>query len=216
MILPIQLITPPLSERHHPRRAVELVEAVLDGALARSSPCLVVAPAGLATVESEDEAFEQAEAIRVIARRTGVALIFGLDVGPPTPSAGRLFACYGGAPVLWPAVASRGFPPDGAHRLLHLGETLVLPLFASEALDPLAPRRIAQMEGVGAIVVLSHGGATPRWAPALERLEKLAPVVVASHHGGVGTGYASTRLAATWLTVRDVVDATERHEKAAA
>ena len=137
----------------------------------------------------------------MIARRTGTAILFGIDVGPPQPGSGRLFACLGGAPVLWPAVAQRAYPLDAESRVVHIGGAKLLPLFAAEALDPTSARRIVAMGGVDAVVVLSHGGATDRWTTALGRLERIAPVAVASHHGGAGRGYASPRLGVSWLSV---------------
>jgi len=200
--LPVHLLSPPIVARMAlPRSAVEMVGAVLEGALARSAPSLVIAPAGIATVESEAEALEEAERIRVIARRTGTALLFGIDVGPPQPGSGRLFACLGGAPVLWPAIAERAFPKQPEARLVRVGGAKILPLFAAEALDPTSARRIVAMGGVDAVLILSHGGATDRWNTALARLERVTPVAVASHHGGAGRGYASPRLGVTWLSV---------------
>lgn len=200
--LPLHLLSPPITARAGLRRtAVDLVGAVLEGALARSAPSLVCAPAGIANVETEDAALEEAERIRSVARRTGTALVFGIDVGPPQPGSGRLFVCLGGAPALWPAIAQRGFPTLPNSRVVTIGGARVLPLFAAEALDPHSARRIVAMGGVDAVLVLSHGGATDRWATALARIERVAPVAVASHHGGIGRGYASPRLGASWLSV---------------
>ncbi len=199
--LPVQLVSPPLSHRvGASSTALSIIAAALDCALA-PAPGLLVTPAGIASVETEDEALEQAERVRGIARRTGTAMIFGLDVGPPTPGAGRLFACLGGSPVLWPACSERGFPKDGAARIVRLGGSRVLPLFASEALDPAAPRRIGKLGTIDAIVVLSHGGATTRWAAQLARLEAVAPLLVSTHHGGAGRGYASPMLGVSWLSL---------------
>jgi hypothetical protein len=200
--LSVYVLSPPLAERQRRDHAAEVVRRGLDGIAPRDTPCLVIAPAGIASVDTEDEALEQAEAVRTIARRAGVALVFGIDVGPPQPSAGRLFACFGGAPVLWPSPARRTFPVDINQRLLRLSTTSVLPLFAAEALDPAAVRRAAKIEGLGAILVLSHGGATARWRPTLARLEKIAPIVVSAHQGGVGCGYASPSLSLHCLSTR--------------
>ena len=59
--LPVHLLSPPIFARAAlPRTAVDLVGAVLEGALARSGPALVIAPAGIASVENDDEALEEA------------------------------------------------------------------------------------------------------------------------------------------------------------
>jgi hypothetical protein len=199
--LPLYLVSPPMEGQHRPEHAIEAVSAALDGALVREAPCLVVAPAGLACVADDDAALELAEALRTLARKAAVALVFGIDVGPPQPTSGRIFACYGGAPVLWPAYTRRGFPADASRRLLHLGDHALLPLASQEALDASAPRRIAALN-ISTTLVLSHGGATQRWAGPLARLERVAPIAVALHHGGSGRGYASASLRASWLTVR--------------
>ena len=74
-------------------------------------------------------------------------------------------------------------------------------LAAPEALDPTTPRRIRASGGVDTVLVLSHGGATVRWAGMLARLELVAPIVVAAHHGGVGRGYATKALGVRWLSM---------------
>ncbi len=200
---PIHLLTPPLSERTRASadHGVAVVSAVLEGTLARSAPSIVIAPAGLVTFEHEDAALVCAERIRVIARRTSTALVFGLDVGPPAQHASRLFACNGGTALLWPAVSQARFPADAGARVLQLGGMRLLPLFAAEALDPTAPRRIGRLGPIDMIAVLSHGGATKRWVDALARLENLAPLVVATHHGGAGRGYVSPTLQASFRQV---------------
>jgi hypothetical protein len=199
--LPIYVLGPPLAERSLRDHAAEVVRRGLQAIPQSDGPCLVIAPAGITAVDTEDQALEQAEAVRIVARRAGVALLFGVDVGPPHPGAGRLFACFGGAPILWPSVAERGFPDDVKRRVLRIGAVSVLPLFAAEALDVTAARRAAKIEGLSATVVLSHGGATARWRPALSRLEQHAPVIVSAHTGGVGRGYASPGLVTRSLPV---------------
>ena len=201
--IPIHLLTPPLSNRTTAGadHTIAIVSAVLEGSLARSAPSVVVAPAGLVTFDDEDEAMACAERLRAVARRTSTAFIFGLDVGPPRPHASRMFACLGGAAVVWPAISQPRFPADAESRVVQLGGARLLPLFASEALDPAAPRRVAALGSIDAIAVLSHGGATRRWVDALTKLERIAPLVVATHHGGAGRGYVSPLLQASFRQV---------------
>jgi hypothetical protein len=207
--MPIHLLTPPLSERIrvHADRVVALWANALERDSTIGTPGVVIAPAGMMTVDDEDRALACAERIRMIARRTGTAVVFGLDVGPPASHAGRMFACLGGSPAIWPAVSQARFPVDAARRVLQLGAMRLLPLFAAEALDPTAPRRIAKMGGIDLIAVLSHGGATKRWVDALSRLEQLAPLVVSTHAGGIGRGYVSPPLQTRFchLTVAEPV-----------
>lgn len=200
---PIHLLIPPLSERTRTSadHAVSLVAAVIEGSLARNPPSVVLAPAGLATFEDEHQALACAERVRAVARRAHTAIFFGLDVGPPAQHAGRLFACIGGSPVLWPERSQARFPLDPARRIVQLGGARFLPLFAAEALDPAAPRRVEKLGGVDVIAVLSHGGATRRWVDALARLEALAPLVVATHSGGAGRGYVSPTLEVSFRQV---------------
>lgn len=198
--LPIFALCPPLADRQA-RRAVDVIGPALDRIAPQHGPCLVVAPAGVATASSEEEALTQAEQVRLIARRAGVALIFGIDVGPAQPGSAWLFACFGGAPILWPSVGRRLFPADHAQRLLRLGSGVVLPLLAAEALDPMATRLLSKVEKLELLVVLSHGGATARWKGALARLERRSPVVVSAHQGGAGRSYASPSLGVSFYNV---------------
>jgi hypothetical protein len=103
--------------------------------------------------------------------------------------------------VTWPSIAGKGCPVDLASRVLRSAGARVLMLAAAEALDPAAPRRVAAAGPIDAVAVLSHGGATVRWAPALARLERTAPIIVVAHHGGVGRAYASPGLGVRWLSL---------------
>jgi hypothetical protein len=87
--------------------------------------------------------------------------------------------------------------------MLLIGGARVLVLAAPEALDPTTPRRIRASGGVDAVLILSHGGATVRWAGALARLELVAPILVAAHHGGVGRAYATKALGVRWLSLAE-------------
>ncbi len=207
--LPIYAVSPPLPTGGRGPSA-PIVASALAGSLLREAPGLVVAPAGVACVEDEISALEEAEALRTAARTANAALVFGVDVGPPRPSSFRLFACFGGAPVLWPAVAEDGCPGALERRVLRFGRARVLLLATVEALDPAAPRRIERAGGADLIVVLSHGGATARWAPALERLERVAPLLVAAHHRGVGRAYATPSLGVRWLVLGNEAEAVPR------
>jgi hypothetical protein len=192
------------------RPTLSALRAALNGSLAREAPGLVVAPAGTVHVDSESAAIVAADEIRSIARVAGAAVVFGIDVGPPRLGSVRLFACLGGSPALWPVIATRACPADLGTRTISIGGARAIVLSAPEALDPTTPRRIRASGGVDVVLILSHGGATVRWAGALARLELVAPIVVAAHHGGVGRGYATKALSVRWLSMPDTVETQQR------
>jgi hypothetical protein len=206
--VPIYSVSPPMPTLARP--TLTALRAALTGSLARETPGLVVAPAGTIHVDSEAAALAAADEIRGIARTVNAAVVFGIDVGPPRLGSVRLFACLGGAPAMWPVVATRTCPLDLGTRTISIGGARVLVLAAPEALDPTTPRRIRTSGGVDAVLVLSHGGATVRWAGALARLELVTPIVVAAHHGGVGRGYATKTLGVRWLSMPERVEAQQR------
>lgn len=200
--IPIYALCPPLPQGR--AGSADFVKEMLAGSLRRETPGLVIAPAGTVQVEDEDSALEAAEELRGAARAAGAALVFAIDVGPPRPGSVRLFACLGGAPAIWGAATGRGCPADLSTRTLRIGGARLLLLAAPEALDLLAPRRVLAAGGVDAIIILSHGGATMRWAPALARLERSAPILVAAHAGGAGRAYATAKLATRWVAAPSV------------
>jgi hypothetical protein len=192
-------LSPPLSGRRG--ASLDAVHAALAGSLRDAPPGFVLAPAGVSQVEDDDCALEVAESLRAAVSPLGAALAFAIDVGPPRPGSIRLFACQGGTAVTWPAIGGKGCPIDLGGRVLRSGKARVLVLAAAEALDPAAPRRVAAAGALDAVAVLSHGGATVRWAPALARLERVAPIIIAAHHGGAGRAYATPSLGVRWLSL---------------
>jgi len=204
--VPIYALSPPLSGRR--AASADAVRAALGGSLRREAPGVVLAPAGVAQVEDDDEALEVAESLRAAARTAGTALAFAIDVGPPRPGSIRIFACLGGAPVIWPAIGGRACPAELERRALRIGGARLLVLCAAEALDVSTPRRLLSTP-CDAIAVLSHGGATVRWAPALARLERHAPLLVVAHHGGTGHPYATPDLGVRWLSLGEPSTAQE-------
>jgi hypothetical protein len=201
--VPIYALSPPLGERR--AGSATAVRDALLGSLRRESPGIVLAPAGLAQAEDDDLALQIAESLRGAARQAGMALVFGVDVGPPRPGSIRLYSCLGGSPMIWPAFGGRGCPFEEIlrARILRIGCARLLVLTATEALDPSAPRKIHAAGGVDAIAILSHGGATVRWSGALSRLERSAPIVVVAHHGGAGRAYATKGLGVRWLSLKE-------------
>lgn len=169
-------------------------EARLDLAACMSDIVSVIEPGGLLlfpagflrapTVEACDGL---AGAMREVAERTGVSMVFGVDVGSPRLAVGAglpgslVFACSGRHRLLWPGRHCGGSDHDGGpaeDRCIPLQGFEVGVVIGSEVFN--APLRRALVSGrPDVILLLTHLGPTERWSPALSGLSAIAPLVLA-------------------------------------
>jgi hypothetical protein len=162
---------------------VDLVESVL-ASLCDDTPALVVFPAGFFRATSVAQRDGLAASMLDKARDSALALLFGVDVAPEGgwrtfPAAPQCYAylCDGAKRLLWPAPRvlpreAKALPPN---RRVTLGDLRLGVLLESEIFSRGLRESIAAPD---LCVVLSHGGMTERWRPALTALDRQCPVLV--------------------------------------
>ena len=188
---------------------MDLATAMLD-AVADEGPGLVVFPAGFFRAATNAQRDLLAAGMRERAARSRLATLFGVDVAPEGgwkrfPAAPECFAyaCDGARPLLWPSLrvlASKGGALPRGRRINVDGRELGI-LIESELFSPRLRTQIGAPE---LVLVLSHGGMTERWRPALAALDKRAPVLVV---GQVRAAHAQLELLGPRGWRREVVGA---------
>jgi hypothetical protein len=146
---------------------------------------LMAFPAGFLRVSTIALRDQVAERLFALARESGVAALFGVDVQAqagwrafPDPALVFAYACDGGRRLTWPTALVRGSRDDArlpADRTLKLEGIAIGLLLDSELFSP---RLRAQLGRPDLALVLSHGGATVRWRDALGALDRRCPAVV--------------------------------------
>jgi hypothetical protein len=162
------------------------VVSILDGG------GLVVFGAGFVRTGSGEGCDHLAQHMLEVSRRSGLALVFGIDLGMPLetgdwaalcpPAESLAFACEAGQPVLWPAKQVPGGMHAGStaaeRRVVTLAGMRVGLLISGEVFNLALRDELARAQP-DVILVLTHRGPTRRWHQALESLGRIAPTFVA-------------------------------------
>jgi hypothetical protein len=139
-------------------------------------------PAGWVRARSDEERDAWAESLRASSQESGVGIVFGIDVGDDDNWGAErrprslAYAFASGRPRLMPATAARG-PTSFAERAVTIAGCRLVVLVGREIFLAAAAAVVRQGRPDLALV-LAHGGATPKWVPALAALDELAPTLV--------------------------------------
>ena len=148
-------------------------------------------PAGWLRAASGDGCDQLACTMLELSARSQLALVFGLDVGPPLaedpfaaalagPSESYAFVCDGGRPLLWPARQVMGgehaLQAPSESRCVCVGGQRVGIVLASEVFNPAIRQDLAR-DRPDVILVLTYLGPTRRWKKALDALQAIAPTI---------------------------------------
>lgn len=146
---------------------------------------VMVLPAGFVHARSAAQRDRWASQLTDLSREHGVALAFGIDVAdedawePLARPRSFAFACDRGRKLLW-AVSAGGATLTGMRSQL-LADHRCLLLLDGEIFQSVSSALVHRLRP-DLVLVLSHGGATPRWIPVLAELERSAPTLVVHNH----------------------------------
>lgn len=171
-----------------PVTRLELAVGAIETIAAADEDATVAMPAGLVRGVSSLERDDWAERLAGVSRELGVGLLFGIDIEFPLDEEyigaryprSFAFAFDRGRRALWASTAAQG---DRKEQLLdrpvEVGGRRLVVLLQSDLFRP-AARHIVGATRPELVVILAHGGPTPRWQPSMQALEALAPVLVVS------------------------------------
>jgi hypothetical protein len=154
---------------------IAVIAAAEDGAV-------IVLPAGFVHARTTAQRDRWASQLNELSREHGVALVFGIDVAdedawePLARPRSFAYACDRGRKLLW-AIEPLSCASFSLGRMILLADTWCLLLVDNEVFQPHA-RDLVQKARPELVLVLAHGGATPRWLRPLSILDRLAPVLL--------------------------------------
>lgn len=160
---------------------LEIIGHLLDHLAASSGEPLVALPAGWLRARSTRERDQWADEARRASNQSGVSMVFGVDVDdvPPwgihEPPRSYVYACSQGRWMFHPAAASDGLMFDP--RSATIAGLRLIALLGREIFSPAAAAAVS-LERPDVVLVLAHGGPTPKWVKPLSALARLAPTLL--------------------------------------